>query len=167
MWLTLEFMKWTCEPMVQWLTHSVQRYSRFLTIGAMNAFVDILVLDGLLWFAPTRNTWTLSLYNTFAVVVAIWNSYFWNRRWTFGDIATGSRRERVYFTLQAILNLILNDMIVAFVSSYLIFSKSVPFFISSNAAKALAMVASSSISYLCMRWFVFRSRPHIRIAVDE
>jgi putative flippase GtrA len=147
--------------------HTVKRYTKFLIIGAMNAFVDVFVLNILLWLAPARTAWALSLYNTVAVIAALLNSYVWNRRWTFGDVATGSTRERVLFFLQAILNLVLNDVIVVWISSYLVFSKSVPFFISSNAAKAIAMMASSSVSYLCMRWFVFRTRDRIQMAAGK
>jgi putative flippase GtrA len=147
--------------------HTVKRYTKFLIIGTMNALVDVFVLDGLLWLVPARTAWALSVYNTIAVVAALLNSYIWNKRWTFGDLATGSAKERLLFFLQAILNLILNDVIVVWISSYLVFSKSVPFFISSNAAKAIAMMASSSVSYLCMRWFVFRARERVQVVVDE
>ncbi len=149
------------------IRHSVKRYTKFLIIGTMNALVDVFVLDGLLWILPTRTAWTLSVYNTIAVIAALVNSYVWNKRWTFGDVATGSPKERLFFFLQAVLNLILNDVIVVWVSSYLVFSKSVPFFISSNAAKVIAMISSSSVSYLCMRWFVFRTRSRVNIITSK
>lgn len=134
----------------------LRRYGAFLLIGLMNAVVDIVVLDGLIWIVHSKTQLALLVYNTVAVIAAITNSYIWNRRVTFRDVSTGSRRERLLFILQGILNLVLNDVIVVAVSSYFVFSKSVPFFISSNAAKVFAMVTSSVISFLCMRLFVFR-----------
>jgi putative flippase GtrA len=137
---------------------SMKRYTKFLTVGMLNAFVDLVVLNGLLVVSPTTVGRTLMWYNTVAVVCAIINSYVWNRRWTFADKADGSRREQVWFFVQALLNLALNDLIVVWLSTYLIFSHSVPLFVSSNAAKALAMLLSSSMSYAFMRIFVFRAR---------
>jgi putative flippase GtrA len=137
-------------------TITLRRYGFFLLIGMMNAVVDIAVLDGFIWLLPSKTPVALLVYNTIAVIAAITNSYFWNRRVTFRDMSTGSRREHLLFLLQAAINLCLNDVIVVAVSSYFVFSKSVPFFISSNAAKAFAMVASSAVSFLCMRFFVFQ-----------
>lgn len=137
---------------------SAKRYTKFLVVGVLNALVDLIVLNGLLMVAPTTNGSMLMWYNTVAVLCAILNSYIWNRRWTFADKADGSVREQVWFFVQAMLNLALNDLIVVWLSTYLIFNHSIPLFISSNAAKGLAMLLSSSMSYVLMRLFVFRAR---------
>lgn len=149
-------MEVTPRPVIRLVSHAVRRYTVFLMVGAMNAAVDILVFNLILWFAPTRTNWALSLYNSVAVIAAIVNSYVWNRKITFRDTATGAKREKFWFIGQALLNLCLNDAIVVWISSYLIFNKSVPFFISSNAAKGVAMMLSSAVSYFCMRYLVFR-----------
>ncbi|QQE80752.1 GtrA family protein [Alicyclobacillus sp. SO9] len=137
--------------------HSIKRYTKFLLVGAANAFVDLLVLNVLMLLTPNATAVEILVYNTIAVMCAIANSYFWNRRWTFADTTDGSVRERLLFFFQALINIGLNDVIVVLLSTYLIFSKSVPVFVSSNAAKGLAMFLSSSVSYLFMRLFVFRS----------
>jgi len=160
-------MDLTSMPMIRSVTHSVRRYTKFLVIGASNAVVDVVVLDGLLWLAPTRTEGILTFYNTIAVLAAICNSYIWNRRWTFRDVATGSYRERIMYVVQAVLNVVLNDVIVVLLSSYLVFSKSVPFFISSNTAKVVAMMSSSTISYGFMSYFVFRVRRKRRWTEDS
>ncbi|MCF8567105.1 GtrA family protein [Alicyclobacillus tolerans] len=134
----------------------VLRYIKFLVVGFSNAAVDLLVLNGLLIFFPTRSALVLSSYNTVAVVFAIINSYWWNSRWTFADTANRSKRQIAGFWLQAIVNIVLNDLITVWLSMYLIFAKSIPLFVSSNAAKAIAMFLSSSLSYLMMRWMVFQ-----------
>ncbi|MCL6444095.1 MAG: GtrA family protein [Alicyclobacillus sp.] len=129
-----------------------------MVVGLANAAVDLLVLNGLLLMHVTRSPWLLSLYNTVAVICAILNSYIWNRRWTFADTSDGSMRERFAFVVQAVLNIVLNDVILVWLSSYLVFAKSVPLFISSNAAKGLAMFLASSVSFIMMRLFVFRRK---------
>ena len=138
------------------ILHTVKRYTKFLLVGASNAAVDLLVLNGLILMTPKATTSRLLIYNTIAVICAILNSYIWNRRWTFADSSDGSLRERILFLMQAVVNLVLNDVIVVVLATYLVFSKSVPVFVSSNIAKGLAMFLSSSLSYLLMRVFVFR-----------
>lgn len=140
------------------MRRSMKRYTKFILVGAMNALVDLAVLNGLLFVAPPKSEFTLFIYNTVAVVGAILNSYVWNRRWTFADASDGTWRQRGLFILQALVNLAVNDLTVVWLSSYLVFSKSVPMLISSNVSKGLAMFLSSSISYFFMRLFVFRTR---------
>jgi len=139
-----------------YIRHSVKRYTKFVLVGLSNATVDLVVLNALMLLTPRATARELLIYNTVAVICAIANSYFWNCRWTFADSSNGSLRQRVSFFIQALVNLGLNDAIVVLLATYLVFSKSIPVFVSSNVAKGLAMFLSSSISYLLMRLFVFR-----------
>lgn len=138
---------------------SLRRYTKFLVVGTVNAVVDLLVLNGLIALSSMQTERALVVFNTIAVTVAIANSYVWNRWWTFSDVSDGSRREKWLFILQALVNIALSDVIFVLLSSYLTFSRSVPLFVSSNAAKGLAMLLSSSASYLFMRLLVFRVKP--------
>ena|SRR5579875_2448111 len=133
----------------------LKRYAKFLAVGTSNAIIDIGVLNGCLLIGPSKSPFTLLVYNSIAVVCAIMNSYVWNRRWTFRDVAADTLKERALFILQALINIALNNITLVWISTYLIFSKSVPFIVSSNAAKGLAMLISSLISYLFMRFLVF------------
>lgn len=145
-------------PVMYKKQHRLSRYTKFLIVGTANAVVDLGVLNGLLAVSPVKSSFAIFIYNTVAVACAIINSYFWNRHWTFADAADGSVREKWLFWLQAVLNIALNDIIVVWLSSYLVFVRAVPLYISSNAAKGLAMLLSSSLSYAMMRLVVFRGR---------
>lgn len=138
------------------LKRSFRRYTKFLIVGILNAAVDLLVLNLLLFLYPTRSGFWLTSYNTLGVVCAILNSYIWNRYWTFADVSSGSTVERAKFIAQAVLNILLNDVIVLAVSGYFTTNRAMPFVVSSNLAKAVAMFVSSSITYVFLRLFVFR-----------
>lgn len=137
------------------VVHSIKRYTKFALVGVMNAFVDLAVLNLLMIIIPNHSGRVLVMENTVAVACAIVNSYMLNRRWTFADSTDGSVLERVLFIMQALLNIALNDWILGWCATYLIFSRNVPVFVSSNASKALAMFLSSTLSYLFMRYVVF------------
>lgn len=151
-------MQSTAYPRTTAVGQSWRRYTKFLIVGTANAVVDLLVLNGLIALTPSHTEQALFVCNTIAVTAAIANSYVWNRWWTFSDVSDGSRREKWLFVLQAVVNILLNDAIVVLCSSYLVFARSLPIFVSSNAAKGLAMLLSSSASYLLMRVFVFQSK---------
>jgi len=133
-----------------------RRYTKFLVVGTSNAVVDVGVLNGCLLIGPSKSPFTLLIYNSIAVLCAIVNSYFWNRHWTFGDVATNTFKERWLFGLQALINIAFNNIALVWASTYLIFSKSIPVIVSSNVSKGLAMLISSSISFFFMRFLVFR-----------
>jgi putative flippase GtrA len=135
----------------------LSRYGKFLVVGMMNALVDIIVFNLFALMFSTHSPWLISLYNTVAVAAAICNSYVWNRHWTFSDVTTGTRQERIMFWGQAVLNILINDLVVALLTAYLSSFKSLSPYASSNLAKAAAMFTSSTVSYVVLRMFVFRS----------
>lgn len=134
------------------------RISRFAVVGAMNAGVDLAVYNLLLLLDPSPTPVLLVVYNTCAVVAAIINSYLWNSRWTFRErrrAAPGRRwRERWLFTLQAGVNIAVNDAAVLGLS-LLTASWGVQSAVTANGSKVLAMVAASAVSYVLMHRFVF------------
>lgn len=56
---------------------------QFTSIGVLNAAVDLAVLNILLLIWPTKDNLLLLLFNTISYLVCIWNSYYWNTRYTF------------------------------------------------------------------------------------
>ena len=136
--------------------HSIKRYTKFILVGLSNGLVDLTVLNLLMVMIPNHSARVLVLENTLAVACAIANSYVLNRHWTFADKSDGSSRETVLFFAQALLNIVLNDVILGWCTTYLVFSRNIPLFVSSNSSKALAMFLSSSVSYLFMQFVVFR-----------
>jgi putative flippase GtrA len=128
-------------------------------VGAANAVVDLVVLNGLLLLNPTNSQGLLAAYNTVAVLAAIVNSYVLNRRFTFRDCSTGSRQEQLLFGVQALVNIVVNDAVVVWLTTFLAHVGKLPVLLSGNFAKALAMLIASSVSFVLMKCLVFRGRP--------
>ncbi|WP_051662980.1 GtrA family protein [Alicyclobacillus macrosporangiidus] len=131
---------------------------KFACVGALSAAIDFGVLNALLWTAPAGG-WQRTLYNTIAVACALVNSYGWNRRWTFAERADGSRSERRRFFLQAALNVALNDATWLTLGGWLSHLGHLQPRVADDAAKAAAMLVSSTASYELMRRWVFRRDP--------
>lgn len=137
----------------------LRRLTRFVTVGATNAAVDLAVFNVLVLAHPTRSPQLLVVYNTLAVVAALTNSYLWNSRWTFRDrTATGSLgrwRQRGLFLIQSALNLVVNDLTIWGMGLLLQPALGVPAAAASNASKVVAMLTASATSYLMMHRMVF------------
>ena len=132
-----------------------RQYARFLMVGVSNAVVDLAVLNALLWANPTRNPLTLVAYNTLAVALAILNSYLWNTRWTFRAEATHTNRESLLFLGQALVNILVNNLVLLGATALLPPTLGVTFLIWSNIAKLAAMIVASTLSFLLLRAVVF------------
>jgi len=132
-----------------------RQYTRFLLVGASNAVVDLAVLNALLWANPTRDPDTLVAYNTLAVALAILNSYLWNTRWTFRAEATHSNRERLLFLGQAMVNILVNNLVLLGATALAPTAPGLTFLIWNNVGKLAAMIVASTLSFLLLRAVVF------------
>lgn len=131
-------------------------------VGGSNAVIDFALFEIFILVHPTRDPDTLVAYNTVAVIFALANSYRWNRLWTFrGSEAEGNRarwRERMLFTAQSVLNIVVNDLSLAGVTVLLnrndLFAHNVT--VANNIAKFVGVLVASTTSFVVMRLVVFR-----------
>jgi len=132
------------------------RFSKFTVVGFSNAAVDIGTLNLFLWLASTRDPSVLTLYNGVALVLANLNSYVWNTRWTFrGRAKRRDLRQRVLFTLQALVNIsVSNGIFFVLVHPILVYTE-VPAYLAGNVAKIISVTVASMLSFFIMRYVVF------------
>ena len=132
------------------------RFSKFTVVGLSNAVVDIGTLNLFLLFLPTRDPSVLALYNGIALVLANLNSYVWNTRWTFrGRAKRRDLRQRVLFTLQALVNIsVSNGIFFVLVHPILVYTE-VPAYLAGNVAKIISVTVASTLSFFIMRYVVF------------
>jgi putative flippase GtrA len=143
------------------LNHSLARQvARFALIGGSNVVIDFGLYNLLLAVHPSRNPDTLVIYNTIAVIGAIANSYHWNRSWTFRGqrLAEGGGpwRERLLFIAQGVLNVVVNDLVLAAVTVVLNRNDLLSTYLANNLAKVMGVLVASSVSFLAMRYVVFK-----------
>ena len=134
------------------------RYAKFSLVGISNALVDVGVLNMFLLIGPTRSPELLVAYNIVALGLANANSYLWNTVWTFRDQARHDARQVGLFTAQGLLNVGVGNLLLWLTAhglrTYTEFSP----LVSGNVAKAVSMVAASTMSFLFLRFFVFERK---------
>ncbi|WP_088227619.1 GtrA family protein [Desulfosporosinus sp. FKB] len=133
---------------------------QFIFVGSLNAVIDLGFLDISLLLYPTNNPTLLIIFNTAAYLLAIMNSYIWNSRFAFRNHAQKNLREKIYFFLQAGVSLIISNFVFLEGIHFLTLCRFSLWFIQS-ISKILAMVTPSMVSFLFMKYFVFRRKEQL------
>ena len=134
------------------------KYVQFSLVGASNMLVDIGALNLFLLLWPSRSPALLVLYNLVALILANANSYLWNTLWTFRDRARHDVKQVSLFTAQGLLNAGVGSLLVWLMAHGLRAYTDLAPLVSGNVAKVGSMVVASTMSFLFLRFFVFRSR---------
>ena len=118
--------------------------------------VDVGVLNLLLLLWSTRSPELLVLYNLVALILANANSYLWNTLWTFRDRARHDAKQVGMFTAQGLLNAGVGSLLLWMTAHGLRAYTDLSPWVSGNVAKVVSMVVASTMSFLFLRFFVFR-----------
>lgn len=133
---------------------------QFSSIGALNAAVDIGMLNIFLWIWPTSDNMMLLLFNSLAYFLAIANSYYWNSKFTFHRFSDLGAKELSLFLTQAILAWLVNNLVFIGMLNLLEAQEflSLPVLVERNISKGLAMFLSFTASFFMMKFVVFNKK---------
>ena len=134
------------------------KYAKFSLVGASNTLVDVGVFNLLLLLWSTHLPELLVAYNIGALVLANANSYLWNTLWTFRDQARHDPRQVGLFTAQGLLNAGVGSLLLWLVAHGLSAYTDLSPLFGGNIAKVISMMVASTMSFLFLRFFVFRPK---------
>src|SRR5258708_26902545 len=136
------------------LTAILVQFIRFCVVGGLNTFVDVLVVNLLVWGLPTQENGLLVVYNSLAYLVGAVNSFCWNKLWTFKQRSSASNDQLARFAFVTSLGIICNDAFL-WLATTILSSLSLHSFLWINVAKVSAIAGSVMVSYVGMRFSVF------------
>ncbi len=88
------------------------RFIKFAFVGAINTLVDLGVLTVLLFVLGTDwSPYSYPILKSVSFLVAVVNSYAWNRKWVFKQQGTTTKTEAVSFLLVSLIGILLNTLI--------------------------------------------------------
>lgn len=89
-------------------SREMERFSRFLTLGAVGTLLDFSLLT-LLKLAGLPTLFA----NSLSFMIGLANNFTWNRLWTFGDsIQPDWRKQLIKFAVISLVGLVLSNGIV-------------------------------------------------------
>lgn len=59
------------------------QFYKFVLVGVLNTLLDLSVLNGFIVFTGIAVGWEFSVFKGISFTMAVTNSYFWNKFWTF------------------------------------------------------------------------------------
>jgi putative flippase GtrA len=82
--------------------------ARFFLVGTLNTFLDLVVLNILIWISGIATGVLYSVFKAISFLGATTNSYFWNKYWTFGKRETPTTKEFLKFLVVTTVGLLIN-----------------------------------------------------------
>lgn len=138
-------------PQMRPLTAQIVRFS---VTGALNTAIDVLALNALLLIFDLRTAPQILLANAVAYTLGAVNSFFLNKRWTFGQRTPIRLGEVGRFTLTTLVGIGVNDTLLWAIGQALLPLLG-PTSLLANTAKIGAIGGTVLLSFLGMRLWVF------------
>lgn len=88
-------------------------------VGGLNTGIDIGILAILMKLSGITGGFYYAAFKTFSSVVAITNSYFLNKKWTFQDKSKGSVGEAGQFFFVSGIGLLINVIVASLVVNFI------------------------------------------------
>ncbi|MBI1838954.1 MAG: GtrA family protein [Candidatus Colwellbacteria bacterium] len=135
----------------------IAQLGKFIGVGLVNTFVDFAVLNSLIYVTGVESGRYLLLLNSISFLVAVANSYFMNKYWTFNADNGGMGVQAYKFLTVSLVGAAINSGFVYGITTYI-----TPPFESIgpiswvNMAKVVATGASLIWNFLGYKFIVFR-----------
>lgn len=140
----------------------VKQFSKFIVVGGVNTGIDFAVLNTLMYVTGITSGIQLFVLNCVSFSVAVVNSYYMNKRWTFKEAAAGLEDKKAtvqfsQFFIVSVVGITINGLILTGVTTYI----APPFGIGeqlwANFGKLVATGASLVWNFIGYKLFVFRA----------
>ncbi len=136
---------------------ALYEFGKFASVGALNTVIDLGVLNFLIVLTDLSTGIYYSLFKAVSFLMAVVNSYFWNKFWTFGSPTPATTKEFGRFVFFTAIGLVINVGVATLVVDVGGPVFSVPVKVAANAGAVLATVISLVWNYFAYKKFVFKN----------
>ncbi len=139
------------------LTRVAKQFSVFVVIGGINTTIDFAVLNMAMYLTGITNGSGLFVLNTISFFVAVINSYFMNKYWTFKDVTRNQEETKfAQFIAVSVAGSGINSSIVAGITTFIAPVFGISPVLWANIAKLLATGISLIWNFVGYKLFVFK-----------
>jgi len=134
------------------------QFIKFGIIGGVNTAIDFSILNLLMWWTGIYDGKQIILLNVIAFSVAVINSYFWNKYWTFKDRDSVDAKEFSQFIVVTLIGLAINSSIVYGVTTFIDPMFGLDKKLWANLAKLMATGLSMIWNFTGYKFVVFKKK---------
>ncbi|PIT92367.1 MAG: hypothetical protein COU08_02585 [Candidatus Harrisonbacteria bacterium CG10_big_fil_rev_8_21_14_0_10_42_17] len=138
--------------------HPLLQFSKFAFVGALNSAIDLFILNVLSAFFRIYSGFFIILFNLASFSVAVLNSYYLNKRWTFQHAGVATKKEFTQFYLVNVGGVVINTAIVFVITTFIPTPPGLHPQVWLNVGKIVALPAGALWNFLCFRFLIFRER---------
>ena len=134
---------------------------KFGAIGILNTAIDFAVLNILSRASGITAGLVLGGVNMPGFIIAVVNSYFWNKLWVFRDRQQGESLLRDFprFFAVTLIGVLINSGLIIALTTYTPFLSGIPAGTRLNIAKAAATLVTLCWNFIGYKLIVFRASP--------
>lgn len=133
------------------------QFGKFFIVGILNTGLDFAVLNFLMWITQTYKGTSIIIFSTISFSIAVTNSYFLNKYWTFGDQSKEKAPQQfIKFMGVAIIGLILNNSIIYAITTLINPIFGLTLVLWANFAKVIATGVVLAWNFAGYKLFVFK-----------
>ncbi|KKP99080.1 MAG: Membrane protein, GtrA superfamily [Parcubacteria group bacterium GW2011_GWD2_38_12] len=130
--------------------------TKFGAIGAANTVIDFGILNFLSFKFQIFSGGSLTILNIISFSVAVINSYFWNKHWTFKSEQNNSSKQFIEFIVVSVIGVLINTGIVYLMTTLVIPFAGISEQIWLNIGKLMATFISLAWNFAGYKFIVFR-----------
>ncbi len=139
----------------------VKQFSKFVIVGGVNTGIDFAVLNALMFMTSITQGLGLFVLNCISFSVAVVNSYYMNKRWTFKEAAAGLADKSAgvqfsQFFVVSVIGITINGLILTGITTLIAPPMGLSEQLWANVAKLVATGASLVWNFVGYKLFVFK-----------
>lgn len=130
--------------------------AKFGAVGVLNTLIDFSILNFLVYVFGIYGGWQVGIFNMASFSIAVANSYFWNKYWTFEHKEKAQTKEFAQFLTVSIVGILINSGIIYVLTTWIppLFGMSPALWL--NSAKIAATLASLVLNFVGYKYIVFK-----------
>jgi|SRR3989344_8261201 len=132
----------------------INQLARFVVVGGLNTLVDLGVLNIFIYLTGLAEGWPYIGFKSASFMVAVVNSYVWNKYWTFGS-SSSEAKELVQFFAVSIVGFLINVGTAALVVNFGHFSGVTPA-AAANIGALAGTILGLAWNFVGYKFFVFK-----------
>ncbi len=138
----------------------INQFGKFAIVGGINTGVDFTVLNILMWLTGIASGRYIIVLNAISFSVAVVNSYFWNKFWTFKAEKTSPTKqltgEFFQFIAVSLIGIAINSITVYVMTTFVSSPVEIHDQLWANVSKVFATGLSLVWNFIGYKLFVFR-----------